>query len=65
MYRRNSKKRFLYIDDLINLIFKIFDNKKLNGQIINAGSGKSISVKRLIELIKKSQKEVNLNMEKS
>lgn len=51
-----QKRDFLYIDDLINLIFKIFDNKKLNGQIINAGSGKSISVKRLIELIKKISK---------
>ena len=49
-----SRRDFLYIDDFINLIFKVLHNKKdINGEIINAGSGKSIKVRSLIELIKK------------
>lgn len=49
-----QRRDFLYIDDFINLIFKVLHNKKdINGEIINAGSGKSIKVKSLIELIKK------------
>jgi UDP-glucose 4-epimerase len=51
-----QKRDFLYIDDFINLIFKIFKNKKIRGHIINAGSGKPIKVKQLIELIKKYSK---------
>ena len=51
-----QKRDFLYIDDLIDLIFKIFKNKKIRGQVINAGSGKPIQVKQLIELIKKYSK---------
>ena len=48
-----QKRDFLYIDDFINLIFKVLKNKDANGEIINAGSGKSIKVKSLIEMIKK------------
>ncbi len=48
-----QKRDFLYIDDFINLIFKALRSKKINGEIINAGSGKSIKVKSLIKLIKK------------
>jgi len=51
-----QKRDFLYIDDLLNLIFKIFKNKNARGKIINAGSGKPIKVKSLIETIKKNSK---------
>ena len=50
----NQKRDFLYIDDLIDLIFKIFNNKNAKGEIINVGSGKPIKIKRLIELIRNS-----------
>ena len=51
-----QKRDFLYIDDLINLIFKILKSKKSHGQIINAGSGKPIQVRKLIHYIKKISK---------
>jgi nucleoside-diphosphate-sugar epimerase len=51
-----QKRDFLYIDDLIDLIFKIFSNKRSRGRIFNAGSGKPIKIKNLIEKIKKISK---------
>lgn len=47
---------FLYIDDLIDAIIKILSNQKVLGQIINIGSGKPISVKKLILKICKLSK---------
>ena len=39
---------FLYIDDLIDAIIKILNSPNTGGEIINIGSGKPISVKKLI-----------------
>ena len=39
---------FLYIDDLINAIIKSLKKRNLNGEIINIGSGKPTSIKKLI-----------------
>ena len=39
---------FLYIDDLINAIIKTLRGRNLVGQIINIGSGKPTSIKKLI-----------------
>ena len=39
---------FLYIDDLINAIIKTLRGRNSVGQIINIGSGKPISIKKLI-----------------
>ena len=55
----NQKRDFLYIDDLSNLIFKIFKTKKTRGKIINVGSGNPIKIKTLIETIKKISKGGN------
>ncbi len=47
-------KDFLYIADAVNAIYKCFDNKKIIGKIINIGSGKKITVKKLIlKIVKK------------
>jgi nucleoside-diphosphate-sugar epimerase len=48
---------FLYIDDMIDLIFNIFNNEKSRGQIFNVGSGKKMSVKKLILSIVKITKK--------
>ena len=56
-----QKRDFLYIDDLIDLIFKIIRSKKTKGEIINAGSGRPIKIKNLIKLIKKYSKGGNPN----
>ena len=39
---------FLFIDDLIKAIIKTLNNKKVNGEIINIGTGKPIKIKDLI-----------------
>ena len=39
---------FIYIDDLIDAIIRILKNRNINGEIINIGSGKPVSVKNLI-----------------
>ncbi len=46
---------FLYIDDLTDLILKIIKQKKKVYGIFNVGSGKSISIKTLLNKIKKIQ----------
>ena len=44
---------FIYIDDIITSIIKVFKkNKNTNGQIFNIGSGKKISIKFIINFIK-------------
>ena len=43
----NQVRDFIYIDDLINVLLKIL-KKKLDGEIINIGSGEAVSIKKLI-----------------
>ena len=42
---------FCHIDDIVNVIFKSFKNKKSNGEIINIGSGQPIQLKKIFKLI--------------
>ena len=44
---------FIYIDDLLKIIYKSLLIKKSSGQIYNIGSGKPIQIKKLIKMIKK------------
>lgn len=44
---------FLYIEDLVNLIFKILKKKKKKYGVFNVGSGKPFQVKYVIKQIKK------------
>ena len=39
---------FLYVDDLLEALFKTLKNKNSSGEIFNIGSGKPIKVKNLI-----------------
>ena len=49
-----QRKDFLYITDAINAINNCFNNEKIIGNIINIGSGQSISIKKLIlKIVKK------------
>ena len=47
----SQRRDFIYIDDLINLIFKIFKNKNARGKIYNVGFGKPVKVKKVIKNI--------------
>ncbi len=55
---------FLYVDDLIYLIFKVFENKNSKGEIFNIGSGKPQSIKKIINLIRNKIKKGRPNFGK-
>lgn len=42
---------FCYIDDVIKAIFKTLKSKKVNGKIINIGSGKPLKIKKIIKIV--------------
>ena len=42
---------FCHIDDIVNVVFKSFKNKRSNGEIINIGSGQPIQLKKIFKLI--------------
>lgn len=42
---------FLYIDDLVDVIFLLLQNKETIGEIINIGSGKVVQIKKIIKKI--------------
>jgi len=47
---------FIYVDDVIEAIIKILKNKNVSGEIINIGSGRPISIKKIINMICKLAK---------
>ncbi len=47
---------FLFVDDLVNLLSKIINKKKMHYSVYNVGSGKPLKVKKLINLIVKKIK---------
>lgn len=44
---------FIYIDDVVESIFKCYKNKKAQGEIINIGSAKPKKIRQIISLVKK------------
>ena len=44
---------FCHVNDVVNAIFKSINNKKTNGLILNVGSGKPVSIKKVINLVLK------------
>lgn len=53
----NQLRDFLYIDDLVDCIFKSLLNNQVNGKIINVGYGKPITIRNLVELIRSFYKK--------
>ena len=47
---------FTYVDDAIDIIIKLTENEKANGEVINLGSHNEISIKDLAQEIKKVTK---------
>lgn len=46
-----QSRDFLYIDDLIDVIFLILKNPKANGEIFNIGFGRPLKIKKIIKKI--------------
>ena len=51
-----QKRDFLYVDDVVSAIFKIFNNELSRGEIINIGKGKPIELLKIMKLVKKEIK---------
>lgn len=49
----NQKRDFVYISDVIDVIFKSLKSKNAKGEIFNIGTGKSIRIKKIIQSINK------------
>jgi len=45
---------FCFVDDIIDAILLSLKNDKVNGQIINLGSGKPVSIRQIIEYVQKN-----------
>lgn len=43
---------FTYIEDIVNANMKLLDNSRTNGKVVNIGSGKSISINKLVTILK-------------
>ena len=43
---------FIYVDDVVDVIYKFHKNEKARGEIINLGSGKPKKIKKIILFIK-------------
>ncbi len=55
---------FLFVDDLVNLLSKILNKRKIRSAVYNVGSGNPLSVKKLINLIVKKVKKGKPNFGK-
>ena len=42
---------FTYISDVVDSIIKVFKKKNISGEIFNVGSGKTVSVNRIIDIL--------------
>lgn len=49
----NQIRDFCFVDDIVRAIFLSFDEDKVNGKLINIGSGNPVKLRSVIELIKK------------
>lgn len=49
----NQLRDFLFIDDVVEAIFKLLNCKKAEGEIVNIGSGKAVKIKNLIKKVVK------------
>ena len=52
MFKWTSKKRFLFVDDFIDGVFKLTIKKKISGEIFNIGSGETKLIKDVILLVR-------------
>jgi UDP-glucose 4-epimerase len=48
-----QKRDFLYISDLVTAVFMVLDNEKTRGEVFNIASGQAITIREMIELIRK------------
>ena len=47
-----QKRAFTYVTDIVDAIVAVLDNKKSKNKIFNVGSGKTVSINKIIKLMK-------------
>ncbi len=52
----NTARDFVYVDDLIDILFKIIKRGKMNKKTYNVGTGKATTGKEIIKIIEKIKK---------
>ena len=56
-----QKRDFMYINDFVSCLNKLLDNhEKVKGEIVNISTGKSVSLKSLIEICRKATGSVSV-----
>jgi nucleoside-diphosphate-sugar epimerase len=64
--QQNTKRDFLFIDDFVNLLFKIIKNFPKGYNIYNVGSGKSYSLEQVIKIVEDIMKrKIEIRYDKS
>ncbi len=53
----NQYRDFCYVDDFCDAIIKSFNNKKINGKILNISSGKKTQIKKIVKIIQQKIKK--------
>ncbi|MAV82849.1 MAG: hypothetical protein CMI90_05250 [Pelagibacteraceae bacterium] len=54
----NSCRDFLYIEDFLKIFKKILNNKFNKNQVLNVGSGQSVSIRKILKIIKKIKNNI-------
>lgn len=53
---------FIYIDDLVEIFLKLMNYKKSPGLIVNIGTGKKTTVKKIISILQNLRKDVKITI---
>jgi len=62
----NTQRDFLYVNDTVNAVLKVINNKNILGQEINIGSNKFYRIKDIIEIVSEIlSKKVIVKLDKS
>ena len=61
----STKRDFNFVDDIVAGFVKTINNNRINGEVINIGSGKEYSIKDIIKLVEKiTKKKLKLILDK-
>ncbi len=60
MTKGNQLRDFIYISDLVDIILKISESNKYNGEVFNVGSGKSLKIREIALAIAKDLNKEHL-----
>jgi UDP-glucose 4-epimerase len=54
----NQTRDFTFVTDVIDAFIKVFKKKNISGEILNVGSGKTVSINKIVELLKNKKIQI-------